>query len=183
MQALRQLGKDCNFRAVTAEEHRDEATREAFIQGLRAAPIRQRLLEKAQPDFEAAVDRARAMIVAQQQSESYGTPVLLMNAATTETQRTPRVTSDTEDGDNPEESDTQTSSNSSATTPVGKCFFCGYKRHPRSKCPAKDVTCMNCGKKGHYARVCKSTLKGNKPTSAALYSQRKVTAASPGNLS
>ena len=122
------------------------------------------------------------MIVAHQQSETYGTPVLLMNAATAENQGPPRDAPDTGDGDQPEEPDTPTSSNS-AITPGGKCFFCGYKRHPRDKCPAKDATCMNCEKKGHYARVCKSTLKGNKPTSAALYPQRKVTAAAPSNLS
>ena len=41
---------------------------------------------------------------------------------------------------------------------------------------------MNCGKKGHYARVCKSSQRG-KPTSAALGPLRKVTAAAPSNLS
>jgi len=183
VQVLIQLSRDCSFRAVTAEEHRDEAIREAFIQGIRAAPIRQRLLEKAQPDFAVAVDQARAMIVAHQQAETYGSPVLMMNAAAAADNQGPsRDAPDTGDGDKSEEPDTPTSSNA-AITPVGKCFFCGYKRHPRDKCPAKDASCMNCGKKGHYARVCKSTQKGNKSTSAALYPQRKVTAAAPSNLS
>ena len=37
------------------------------------------------------------------------------------------------------------------------CFCCGAKpAHPRSQCPAKDVTCHKCGKKGHYKKCCKS---------------------------
>ena len=37
-----------------------------------------------------------------------------------------------------------------------------YKRgaqpsHPPNRCPAKDVTCSACKKKGHYAKVCKSS--------------------------
>ncbi|GFW69424.1 retrovirus-related Pol polyprotein from transposon opus [Trichonephila clavipes] len=34
-------------------------------------------------------------------------------------------------------------------SPVGPC-------HSRTLCPARDVTCRNCGKKGHYQRVSKS---------------------------
>lgn len=37
------------------------------------------------------------------------------------------------------------------------CFSCGAKpAHPRSQCPAKDVTCHKCGKKEHYKKCCKS---------------------------
>ena len=38
-----------------------------------------------------------------------------------------------------------------------KCFFCGYKRHPRSQCPAREASCKNCGENGHFAKVCKSS--------------------------
>jgi len=166
--ALTQLSKDCDFRVVSAEEHRDEATREVFIQGIRAAPVRQRLLERAQPDFAAAMDQARALTMAHQQAETYGSPVMMMNAAAAaqtnvdaaaDTPGPPRGVPDTADGDKSERPDTPTTTNA-AITPVGKCFFCGYKRHSRDKCPAKEATCMNCGKKGHYARVCKSSQKG-----------------------
>ena len=38
-----------------------------------------------------------------------------------------------------------------------KCGNCGeVPGHPRSQCPAKDVTCHNCQKKGHYKIVCRS---------------------------
>ena len=36
------------------------------------------------------------------------------------------------------------------------CSFCGnnYSSNPRQFCPAKNVTCKSCGKKGHFAKVC-----------------------------
>ncbi|XP_064468601.1 uncharacterized protein LOC135381115 [Ornithodoros turicata] len=34
------------------------------------------------------------------------------------------------------------------------CGWCGRLRHPRSSCPAKNVTCNKCHKGGHFAAVC-----------------------------
>ena len=36
------------------------------------------------------------------------------------------------------------------------CFFCGGKLHAggRSKYPARNQTCLSCGKVGHFKRVC-----------------------------
>ncbi|UYV66521.1 K02A2.6-like [Cordylochernes scorpioides] len=36
-----------------------------------------------------------------------------------------------------------------------KCFRCGYYQgHSKEQCPAKDVICNKCRKKGHFAKVC-----------------------------
>ena len=38
------------------------------------------------------------------------------------------------------------------------CYKCGAQpSHPPSRCPARDVTCSACKKRGHYAKVCKSS--------------------------
>ena len=39
-----------------------------------------------------------------------------------------------------------------------KCFFCGGKLHAggRSKCTARNQTCLTCGKVGQFKRVCLS---------------------------
>ena len=38
------------------------------------------------------------------------------------------------------------------------CYFCGKEVSPNHKlsCPAKNVICNNCNKKGHFARCCNS---------------------------
>ena len=36
-----------------------------------------------------------------------------------------------------------------------KCFFCGYSRNPRYKCPAREAICKVCSKKGHFLSVCR----------------------------
>ena len=41
---------------------------------------------------------------------------------------------------------------------IRKYMYCGNKKHPRKFCPAKDVICFNCSKKGHFSKVCR--LKG-----------------------
>ena len=38
-----------------------------------------------------------------------------------------------------------------------RCFGCGSSiQHPRRKCPAFEINCHQCGKRGHFAKVCRS---------------------------
>ena len=37
-----------------------------------------------------------------------------------------------------------------------KCSYCGKGPHPKQSCPARDVICHKCKKKGHYSSVCRS---------------------------
>ena len=140
---LKSLAKDCNFIAVTADKHRDDAIRDAFISGLTSCNIRQRLLEKEQLDLKTAFDTARSLEMAEKQNMTF-TPGNYTAAAV-------------DDGCDGE--------NTSAASQSKKCYFCGNNRHPRIKCPAKDVICNNCEKKGHFAKVCLSK-KPPKPLSA-----------------
>ena len=41
------------------------------------------------------------------------------------------------------------------TAIIRKFKYCGNKKHPRKFCPAKDVICFNCSKKGHFSKVCR----------------------------
>ena len=54
MQALQSLSKDCQFCEVSANEYREEAVRDAFINSLHDSEIRQRLLENRTLDLETA---------------------------------------------------------------------------------------------------------------------------------
>jgi hypothetical protein len=143
LQTLKQLSKDCNFKAVTADQYRSEYIRDSFIRGLRNPRIRERLLENSSITLENAFYQARALELAESHSASY------MNASH------PIPVAATDFSDNTIE---DSHSAAAAQFQSGKYFFCGNDRHVRSFCPAKEVLCRRCGKKGHYQRVCKSRL-------------------------
>lgn len=60
-----------------------------------------------------------------------------------------------------------------------KCIWCGGTRHERIACPARDATCKNCKKKGHWASVC---LSRNKKRFAAISESKKTESNEEGNL-
>ena len=61
LQTLKTLAKDCNFTNVSAEQHKEEAIRDAFISGLSSNHIRQRLLERSKLSLETAFNDARSL--------------------------------------------------------------------------------------------------------------------------
>ena len=180
LQALKLLAKDCNFKAVTADEYRDDYIRDAFINGLTSPQIRQRLLENRSLDLQTAYEKAHTLEMAQKHSESFNQPgSSALNAAVTPHQT--HLQQVPLDAASPVSEAGSSEANLLAAAAAGgsgssKCFFCGFERHPRLKCPARNSTCGNCGKKGHYAKVCRSPAK---PTSAAVPLLASVSAASP----
>ena len=46
-----------------------------------------------------------------------------------------------------------------------QCTCCGKELHSRDKCPARDVTCHRCQKKGHYSTQCYSKRTSTAPIS------------------
>ncbi|XP_054259845.1 uncharacterized protein LOC128984538 [Macrosteles quadrilineatus] len=71
LEALKILSKDCNFKATSAEENRDDCIRDAFVNGLIAPHIRQRLLENFKLPLQDAYEQARCLESAQQQALLY----------------------------------------------------------------------------------------------------------------
>lgn len=173
-QALKILGKDCHFQAVTAAQYCEESIRDAFISGLQSPIIRQRLLENKTLDLAAAFDQARALDSAQKNSEVYSTtqPSRVVSAAIPDQDSCNEVTGEP----------------ASVTAAAGTvCFFCGFSRHPRPKCPAREAMCHKCHKKGHFAKVCRANASTR--ASASTHSSDHATlatvtsAATPNSLS
>ena len=137
--ALKTLSKDCEFNAVTAEQHKDCMTRDAFLYGLTSAPIRQRLLEEDTLDLNAAVKKEEMLELAKRQSVMYNMshkcsfPASISVAESKKTLSSP-------------------SEKSYRLKSIKKRFFCGGKLHAggRSKCPARNQACLSCGKVGHF---------------------------------
>lgn len=151
------------FRQVTASEYRDEAIRDAFISGLTFNNIRQRLLENKTLDLQTAFDQARALDIAQKNSEFYQFAIMPTTAATS----FPYIANTT--------AKETIQRRTQSTNHTSKCFFCGYNSHPRFKCPAREAIYGNCQKKGHYQKVCKSRPHKEEPISASLNFQTLAT--------
>uniref|UniRef100_UPI00358DF627 uncharacterized protein isoform X1 n=1 Tax=Myxine glutinosa TaxID=7769 RepID=UPI00358DF627 len=47
-----------------------------------------------------------------------------------------------------------------------KCYFCGNRQHPRIECPAREAICHLCSTKGHFAKVCKKSVRGTRARAA-----------------
>ena len=62
---------DCDYQAVSAQLHKEEAIRDAFIGGIFSNEIRQRLLEDSNLTLQVAFEKARSLETAQRNAESY----------------------------------------------------------------------------------------------------------------
>ena len=170
LQALKILSKECNFKPVTATEYCEEYIRDAFISGILSNQIRQRLLENKTLDLKTMFDQARALDSAMRSSESYSAPQPVTTAATaSEIVHQNQVDSQVD----------STHSDSILAAANPKCFFCGNSKHPRSKCPARDVICNKCQKRGHFAKVCRGKASKPNEVSAALWSPTLATVGTP----
>ena len=145
---LRHLSGDCNYKAVSAEEHRAEA-----IRGLLPIKVRQQLLENVTLDLTTAFDQARALEQAQKTSKSYSISQRVFSAAAISEGNS----------HNPNKNITST-----VASKTQRCFFHGNNRHPHRDCPAINGMCWRYGKISHYVKVCHSR------TSVTLHSPNSV---------
>ena len=95
--------------------------------------------------------QARSLHTAQKSSETYATPdPPSFHAAAAAPSSSPHTSKPENDPEG-----------TIAAVTGAKCYFCGYSKHPRHKCPARDATCKRCQKKGHFAKVCRSNPAGD----------------------
>ena len=74
LHGLKKLGADCEFEALTINEHKEMAIGDTFIAGLQSNYIRQRLLEGKEDKLQGLFDTARSLEDAQKNSELYTSP-------------------------------------------------------------------------------------------------------------
>ena len=134
---LKSLAKDCDWRAVSAQEFQSELTRDAFITGITSSFIKQRLLEEDALTLEDAISKAEILERAQNQSGSLFVKPLQSPVSAA------------------------CSSQSKTRQNKKRCYFCAGNMHTggRKECPAKDCYCRSCGKKGHFYKACRLSSK------------------------
>ena len=150
---LCRLSKDCNLKAVSVEQYKEELVRDSFINGLSSPLIRQRLLENKTLTLDQAYSQAISLDVAQKNSAVYSQPAV--HVAAVDLPSTPK-------DDNSLCSDVLGQKPPLATTySKNKCFYCGGVSHHRRKCPARAAMCHTCGIKGQFSSVCMKKKTGN----------------------
>ena len=145
IQNLQRLSKDCNFKEVTAEEHRRGYVRDAFISGIRSREIRQKLLENTDLSMDDVFLQARTLHTAHTNAAQYASSPHISCATG------PLLESEFSDNPIVEPENLVAAVNHESED---MCKYCGYSKHPRSKCPAKRHKCKVCGIMGHWERVC-----------------------------
>ncbi|BES98019.1 multicellular organismal development [Nesidiocoris tenuis] len=170
LDALKEIGRECDFKAVTADNNRDEYIRDSFIRGLHASGIRQRLLENLTLTLGDAYNQARSLEMAQVQAQTYQSSTPFIPPVAVADSSPPDLTFSPD-------------APSASIRPRAKeqaCYFCGGSRHSRSICPAKKAVCKFCCKEGHLDKVCLSKKRQN--TASTDYFAATVSAASPSSL-
>ena len=166
IQDLHRLSKDCNFKEVTAEQHRQGHVRDAFVSGIRSKEIRQKIIENAAQNSSVSMDQifdqARTLQMAQKNAESYTNTSFSPCAATYTPQHEHTPQHELNHIDQMAMSDEALASDTAVAAMYSQncqaCFFCGNSRHAtRSQCPARRHKCQLCGKVGHWERVCQSS--------------------------
>ncbi|KAL5255551.1 hypothetical protein ACHWQZ_G010951 [Mnemiopsis leidyi] len=177
MHQLDVLSKDCTFTDVDKVAYRDEYVRDAFIRGLYSPEIRQRLLEECANRTD-TFKKARTLELAlknnlQMQDKSFSCLAVEPDRQDVNEQN---YTFCAAAVSNPQFKERQKTHNA--------CYFCGNRYHPRSDCPARELTCHLCGKKGHFGKVCKSGKRCNRPnTNPSQDYQRSAAMYPPYSLS
>src|SRR5215469_12247413 len=150
--ALQALARQCNFQPCTAIQHQNLCVRDAFIAGLSSSSYRQRLLENQVLDLDVAINQARALELAYNDSRTYLNDQV---ASITPAPPLSHSSSSVETRSPPISSSRQTVLNL-LTKNSRLCFYCGSSPHPRSRCRARNSICNSCQKKGHFSTVCLS---------------------------
>lgn len=152
---LRRLAESCEFGSL-----KDSLIRDRIVIGTTDESGRERLLrERPVPNLTKVIDSLRAFEI----SKTHKIAISGKESETVNyTERKRHVGKPKGQGKVSKHADSKKPSN----TPKAKqrqpskdnCRWCGRKAdHARKECPAKDATCHQCHKKGHFANVCLSS--------------------------
>ena len=178
-QRLPTLARDCAFSEVTAEDHKGEALRDAFISGFKSSNIRLRVLEHEDLKLEKAIQIADSLERAHSFSSSYesSAPSGHLVSSIQQSNQAPdpeinqptvlthAVLAPSSKGDR--------KPRGSGSQLAKTCIYCGnFHDRSRKHCPAKDSNCHLCGRKGHFAKVCRSRAHPSSSIAAVFASSR-----------
>ncbi|KAL1281458.1 hypothetical protein QQF64_000261 [Cirrhinus molitorella] len=150
--ALYALAENCNYGAL-----HDELLRDRLVVGLRDSTLSERMQLDRDLTLEKAINMARqSEVIKKQQTDLRGEAICgaEIDAVAAKTNRTAKQSSTKFKTRNfPKHASTSTW-NKNDKKP---CQRCGKTPdHGKWQCPAKDVSCHTCRKKGHFSKMCKT---------------------------
>ena len=156
--ALRELATTCGF-----DGHTDEMIRDQLIEHASCSKVRERLI--MQTDATLTLDKAARLACQVEAAIGYSKsltsePQAPVHVVTTKSKRSFKTRARSNSSAQPTAA--HGSAESAAAPKQEKCCFrCGSSAHLANAqdCPAREVTCRTCNKKGHFARVCRSKEK------------------------
>ena len=155
--ALRHLAAGCDFETITP----DEILRDRLVFGISDHKVRERLLREPKLTLEKTDALCRASEATQQQLKAMSTDAsthIVTRRRGNERHKRPGQKNDSSALRNVVPKRFPASKFTIPSHDTHDCGNCGRK-HPadKSKCPAHGQTCRNCGKRGHFAKLCRSS--------------------------
>ena len=149
IQELYRLAEDCEYGSL-----KDGLIRDRTVVGVLDDSLSDRLQAKADLTLEMAVQMSRQAEARKQNKD------LIRGNVISETATDPTRVDLVEKHERDSKPDPGVRSKSER-----KCMWCGGQQHKRQSCPAKDVTCNSCHKRGHFQAVCLSKKQASKHSS------------------
>ena len=145
--ALLALSKNCSFGDLTSSLIKDRV-----IAGMQNNSTRQKLLSERRLTLEKCLEIARSY-----EATRIRMKAMQENGDKDTVNRVHKYKKGNRSRKNQGQSNIENKSEQKGS--FQKCYFCGRDYHKRELCPAKNVTCNNCTRKGHFKAVCKSSKK------------------------
>ena len=144
---------DLKWKAQSCEygELSDSLIRDRLVVGIRDARLKEKMLIKEDLTLDAAITMCKAAETTQQQMKLINPlETEQVNAVRTRGRRHDTGENVTRDG---KEAAARSDHVEEDANREYQCKRCGTRHGPR-KCPAYKAKCNNCGKRGHYAKLC-----------------------------
>ncbi|XP_052792117.1 uncharacterized protein LOC128226273 [Mya arenaria] len=149
---LRVLAADCNY-----ETHLDDAIRDRIVFSIKNQKIREKLIQEGSGlKLEKAIDICRSYEISQKQLKTMNAED--QNVHVVKQQKHYKPPNQAAKGKVPQTQKTQNFQKpyKQFNAPPSSCGRCGYRHTQSQTYPAKGKTCKKCGRKYHFAKVCRT---------------------------
>lgn len=132
---LRTQVRNCNFACTCGEKYEDRMLRDRIIVGVQDKKLQLKLLDGRDEQLSRVIDICKTYEAANANKSILDAKVTTLNAITTN----------------------ENMESTSIAAITRSCYNCGlpWKFEHLGECKARDISCRNCGRKGHFQKFCR----------------------------